>query len=146
MRIHRVLALVTVVLLVGAVGTASAQNYSTDARKIAMGGSGGDSSNIASGMVDKASPYTAIVLPLGLIQLFSNGLDKFNPDKPAFDPVQAIEDATNPIHYTFGRNDTGTGQAKFVNDLRNGTISSNLTTYTGFHIPTTFRAQGLGNP
>src|SRR5689334_14003653 len=121
MRIFRTIGFLTALVLVVGVGTASAQNYGTDARKIAMGGNAGDSSNIASGLVDKASPYTAIVLPLGLLQLFSNGgLDKFNPDKPAFDPVQAIENVTNPIHYTFGRNETGTGQAKFINDLRNG--------------------------
>src|SRR5580765_7602355 len=148
MRIYRVSALLTVFLLIGAVGTASAQNFSTDARKIAMGGNGGDTTNIASGMVDKASPYTAIVLPLGLFQLLSDGFDKFDPNKPAFNPIQAIENATNPLHYTFGRDTTSStsGSTKFVNDLRNGTFNSNLLTYTGFKIPNTFRAQGLGMP
>ena len=145
MRIHRTLALVAAVLLVGAVGTASAQNYGTDARKIAMGGSGGDSANIASGMVDKASPYTAIVLPLGLLQIFKGGFDKFDPTNDDFDPVRAIEDATNPIHYTFGRGTTDTGQA-FIHDLVNGNINQALTTYGGFKIPTSARAQGLGMP
>jgi hypothetical protein len=145
MRIHRLLALVTAVLLVGAVGTASAQNYGTDARKIAMGGQGGDSSNIASGMVDKASPYTAIVLPLGLFQIFKDGFDKFNPDSDNFNPVAAIEDATNPLHYTFGRGTTDTG-TEFINDLRDGNLNSNLTSYIGFKIPTSVRAQGLGMP
>src|SRR5215831_18491195 len=98
MRTYRVSALIAILLLIGFVGTASAQNFSTDARKIAMGGNGGDTSNIAAGMVDQASPYTAIVLPLGLFQLLSGGFDKFNPSKPEFNPIQAIEDATNPLH------------------------------------------------
>jgi hypothetical protein len=145
MRIHRLLALVTAVLLVGAVGTASAQNYGTDARKIAMGGQGGDSSNIASGMVDKASPYTAIVVPFGLFQILKGGFDKFDPNSDDFDPVKAIEDATNPIHYTFGRGTTDTGQ-EFIHDLTNGNMSQILTNYAGFRIPTSSRAQGVAMP
>jgi len=131
--------------LVVAVGTASAQNYSTDARKIAMGGGGGESTNIAAGMVGKASPYTSIVLPLGILQLLSDGFDKFKPSSDQFDPIAAIENATNPLHYTFGRGTTGTGQT-FVNDIRNGNFNTNLLSYVGFKIPAEYRAQGLGMP
>ena len=144
MRIDRVVAF-TVALALALAGTASAQNYSTDARKIAMGGNGGDSANIASGMVDKASPYTAIVIPLGLIQIFKDGTDRFNPSKDAFDPIRAVEDISNPLHFTFGRGTTQTGQA-FVSDIVNGKLNSNLLVYKGFNIPTSLAAEGLASP
>jgi hypothetical protein len=132
------------VLVVG-VATASAQNYGTDARKIAMGGQGGDSTNIAAQLVEPGSPYTAIVLPLGLLQIFKDGLDKFKPGSPDFDPVHAIESISNPIHFTFGRGSTDTGQ-EFINNIRNGDVSTLLTSYAGFRVPTAFRAQGLAMP
>src|SRR6185295_18501768 len=82
-------------------GAASAQSYSGDARKIGMGGVG-DNSNIAAGMVDPAQSYTAIVVPLGLIQVLRD-FDQFDPSGDEFDPVRAIENASNPLHYTTGR-------------------------------------------
>jgi len=48
-------------------------------------------SNIASGMVEKGSPYTAIVIPLGLLQILNNGTDVFDPNSDKFDPVRAVE-------------------------------------------------------
>jgi len=146
MRIQRALGLATVLAVLATAGTASAQNFSTDARKIAMGGNAGDSANIAQGMVDKASPYTVIVLPFGLIQVFSGGLDKFNPTSDAFDPVRAVELASNPLHYTFGRTSESSSSQQFITDLRNGKLNTNLATYTGFKIPTALTAQGLASP
>jgi hypothetical protein len=146
MRIYKVLGLVTILSLVVTAGTASAQGYGTDARKIAMGGNAGDSANIAMGMVDKASPYTVIVIPLGLIQVFQGGLDKFNPTSDKFDPVRAAELASSPLHYTFGRSATNSGQQTFMHDLVNKNLNTNLATYVGFKIPTSLAAQGLASP
>ncbi len=148
MRIQKVVALLVVVSALTLAGTASAQNYSTDARKIAMGGNGGDSANIAAGMVEKGSPYTAIVIPLGLIQIFQDGTDRFNPSKKsAFDPVRAVEDIANPLHYTFGRGTTtSTGGQTFVTDIRAAKVNTNLLAYKGFRIPTTATAEGLASP
>lgn len=146
MRIQRVLGLVAVLSLIVMAGTASAQNFSTDARKIAMGGNAGDSANIAMGMVDKASPYTVIPIPLGLFQVFSGGLDKFNPSKATFDPVRAAELAASPLHYTFGRKSTSSTSQTFVTDLVNHRLNPNLTAYVGFKIPTSLSTQGLAAP
>ena len=146
MRKFRAMGLMTALALLVTTGTASAQNYSTDARKIAMGGNAGDSANIAQGMVDKVSPYTVIVLPFGLIQVFQGGLDKFNPNSDKFDPVRAAELASNPLHYTFGRSAEDSSSQKFITDLRNGTLNKNLATYVGFKIPTALSAQGLASP
>ena len=47
---------------------AFAQNWSFDARNIAMGGVG-STSNIAVDMIDEQRPYRALVLPFGLLQV-----------------------------------------------------------------------------
>ena len=141
----QVVALVSVLSVLLQAGAASAQNFSTDARKVGMGGNGGDSANIAAGMVEKGSPYTAIVIPLGIIQILSDGLDRFDPSKSAFDPGRAVEDIANPLHYTFGRGTTDT-RLDFVTDIVNGNVSSNFLNYTGFKIPTDVSAEGLASP
>jgi len=66
-------------------GPASAQNYSTDARKIGMGGNGGDRLEYCVRHGEKGSPYTAIVIPLGLLQILTMG------------PTSSIRIATNSI-------------------------------------------------
>src|SRR5215210_3915392 len=61
--------LVTLVLSMLAVNTASAQNWSFDARKVGLGSpTGGE--NLASRMIDDEREYRSIVLPFGLIQVF----------------------------------------------------------------------------
>jgi hypothetical protein len=143
MRLLTLLAMCA--LIVATPDIASAQTFGADARKVAMGGSGAASENIASSLVEKSAPYTVIVIPIGLIQVFKDGTDRFNPNSDLFDPVRAIEDASNPLHYTFGRGRTSTGQA-FINDLVNGRVNPDLSTYAGFHIPTSVVAQGLASP
>ncbi len=143
MRTLTVLAMCA--LAVATAGSASAQNFGADARKVAMGGSGAASENIASDLVEKTAPYTVIVIPIGLLQVFKDGTDPFNPTSDRFDPVRAIENASNPLHYTFGRGNTSPGQA-FINDLVNGRVNTDLTTYVGFHIPETVSVQGLASP
>ena len=52
-----------------AAGQASAQNWSFDARKVALG-SPGSGENLASQMIEEESDYRAVVLPFGLFQVF----------------------------------------------------------------------------
>ena len=64
--------IVVACLLVAAVSsTAAAQNWSFDARRIALGGIG-NTGNIASRLVDEERGYGSIVLPFGLFQVFED--------------------------------------------------------------------------
>ena len=89
---------------------AHAQNWSFDARRIAIGGVG-STSNVAVDMVDEQRPYKAIVLPFGLFQILPNS-PKLDPTSDEFDLVRAIEYTASPIHYIIGRDDTNTGVAR----------------------------------
>ena len=80
---------------------AMAQDWSFDARDIAMGGVG-TTGNLSTKMIDEQRDYTSIVLPFGLIQVFKN-LNIYNPDSKDFDPVRAIEYAASPMHYGLDR-------------------------------------------
>src|ERR1044071_427807 len=80
---------------------ALAQNWSFDARKVALG-SPGTGENLASKMIEEESEYRSIVLPFGLIQVFRD-FDRLNPSKDDFDVVRAVEYAAAPLHYTIGR-------------------------------------------
>lgn len=122
---------------------AFAQNWSFDARNIAMGGVG-STSNVAADMVDEQRAYRAIVLPFGLAQILPN-LPKLDPTKDEFDLVRAIEYAASPLHYIIGRDDTSTANA-FVTDLRNGEMSRDLNDYRGFSPATSMSAEGLASP
>ena len=65
-----------------------------------------------------------------------------------FDPAWAIEAASNPLHYTFGRkgNSSDSPQARFMRDLVNGSLSRDLATYSSFHMPDSVSAEGLASP
>src|SRR5262245_25012920 len=116
---------------------ASAQSFNGDARTVAMGG-GGKTANIAIGMVDDASGYRSIPIPLGLIQVLPN-LESFNPSSDQFDPAWAGEAAANPMHYMFNRKTPGGDDplARFMTDLVNGELNRDLATYSSFHLPLT---------
>ena len=122
---------------------ASAQSFDGDARKAGMGG-GGNDVNIAVGMVDPAEGYSVVPIPLGLIQVLPN-LEVFNPTGDEFDPAAAIELGSNPLHYTFGRKSGSASrpQQRFMRDIVNGQLNRDLTTYSGFHLPTDPSAEGL---
>lgn len=135
-------SLVVVMLAVAA----SAQTLSGDARTVGMGGAG-KSANIAQSMVDPARPYLSIPLPIGLIQVLPN-IDSFDPTGNEFNPVWAIEAASSPMHYTFGRTSPSSDdpQARFIQDVVNGTLNRDLATYSSFHLPDTVSAEGLASP
>jgi hypothetical protein len=145
MQIQRVVCAVMVLSFMAAGRNASGQAFTGDARKVAMGGEGA-SANIALGMVAPAQQYAVIPIPIGLIQVLGN-LKEFNPSDDAFDPVRAIESASNPLHYTFGRNSDSTGDPKqrFIRDLVNGELNRDLSTYRGFRLPETLSAEGLAS-
>jgi hypothetical protein len=138
----RIISLLLLVL--AGSGLASAQSFNGDARKIAMGGTG-YSENIASRMIEDQRPYTAIALPLGLIQI-AQDRDRLDPrNKDIFDPVLVMEYAANPIHYTFGR-DPGGARGRLVNNLINGNMSRDLNSYRGIELSTNLKSEGLSSP
>lgn len=124
--------------------TAGAQDWSFDARDIAMGGVG-TTGNISTKMISDQRDYTSIVLPFGLIQVFQN-LNIYNPDSKDFDPVRAIEFAASPMHYGISREQTNIGENLFVSDLRNATLSRDLSRYKGFVPASDLLAEGLAAP
>ena len=124
---------------------AQAQGWSWDARKTGMGGSGGNS-NLAGKMIGDQRDYTSIVLPLGLAQVLSN-TKRFDPNSKDFDPIMDIEYAATPWHYVIGRDSSSnSGETTFVNDVRNGTLSRDLTKYKGFVPANSFLGEGLVAP
>jgi len=136
-------SLVVPALLLGLAAPAGAQNWSGDARKIGMGGVGSNE-NLAAKTIEKDESYRVIVLPFGLFQVLENP-DIFDPSSDDFDLVRAFEYAASPLHYTFNRNDTGTG-ADFIHDLTNAELNRNLNTYRGFVPVTQPIGYGLAHP
>ena len=124
-------------------GPASAQNWSFDARKIALGSAGGDQ-NLATQMIEEARNYRAIVLPFGLFQVIHD-LDKLDPTNDKFDLIRTAEYAASPIHYTFGRDKADSG-SRFVEDIRNATLNRDLNSYRGFVPANQPRSEGLASP
>jgi hypothetical protein len=126
-----------------AADAAQAQNWSFDARTIALGGVG-DVSNVARDMVDEQRQYRAIVLPFGLLQVLPN-LGELDPTEDDFDLVRTIEYAASPIHYVIGRDDSSSGQL-FVRDIRNAELNRDLNVYRVLTLPTDIAAEGLASP
>jgi hypothetical protein len=119
------------------------QNFSTDARRIGMGGVG-NQSNLASELVEEQQPYRSIPIPLGLFQVLRN-LDVFDPGSTEFDPLRAVENLSNPIHISFDRDASGPGNV-LVRDIVNGGLSRDLNSYRGFVPESEVNAQGLWAP
>jgi hypothetical protein len=136
-------ALMFCVIAILSATPAAAQNWSFDARRIALGGAGSTES-AASRLVEEQRRYRSIVVPLGLLQVLTD-LDVFNPGGDRFDPVRAMEYAASPLHYTIGRETNGAG-SMFVTDLVNAAISRDLNRYRGFVPATTMVAEGLASP
>jgi hypothetical protein len=136
--------------LVAAASPAEAQNYGMDARSIGLGAIG-STRNVASELVKEERPYRRIGLPLGLLfQVLPNRevfFPKVTDDKvrDEFDLFRAMEYASGPLHCTFGRDDSGTGQA-LVNDVLNDELNRDLNVYRGFRPATKLTAEGVGSP
>jgi hypothetical protein len=126
------------------VNTASAQNWSFDARTIGLGSpTGGE--NLASRMIEEEGEYRAIVLPFGLIQVFRD-FDRLNPSNEEFDLVRTVEYAAAPVHYTIGRDRSDTRADDFIVDIGNGELSRDLNEYKGFIPVNQPPAAGLAAP
>ncbi len=139
-RTCRSRAFVSVLLLVCTASSASAQNYSFDARRIALGGVGG-TPNLASKLVEQQRRYQSIVIPLGLVKVLTN-LRVFYPNREDFDFSRAVEFAYSPFHQVFGRGEDITGRT-FFRDIIHAQLEPDLNAYRGFDIDPSVTAEGL---
>jgi hypothetical protein len=131
---------VAVLLLAWTASSASAQNYSFDARRIALGGVGG-TPNLASKLVERQRRYRSILIPVGLIKVLSN-LRVFYPNREDFDLSRAVEFSYSPLHHVFGRRDDITGRTLF-RDIVHAQLQPDLNEYRGFDIEPSVTAEGL---
>src|SRR5262245_12350995 len=106
--------------------SALAQNFSGDARAIAMGGMG-SGSNDASRLAGPSRPYTSFVVPLGLFQVLRNR-DIYDPGTDDFNPIRAMESIASPMHVTFDRKE-GDSAELLVRNIVEGGLSRDLNTY-----------------
>jgi len=122
-----------------------AQNYSFDARRLALGGvTNVGQVNSVFEMNPRKSEYRSIVIPFGLIQVFRN-TEVFDPNHVDFDLVRAIDYVSNPLHLAFNRSQ-GDGQFDFLGDIRNAQLNRDLNSYRGFTPPEKLVAEGLIAP
>ena len=133
-------AVVAVLLVVWTASSASAQNYSFDARRIALGGAGG-TPNIASKLVERQRRYRSILIPVGLVKLLSD-VRVFFPNRDDFDFSRAVEYAYSPLHQVFGRREDMTAKS-FFRDLVRAQLEPDLNSYSGFNIDPSVTAEGL---
>ena len=113
-------------LLTSTASSASAQNYSFDARRIALGGAGG-TPNVASKLVERQRRYKSILIPVGLVKVLSN-VRVFYPNREDFDFSRAVEFGTSPLHFVFGRSEDITVRS-FFRDLIQARLQSDLNAY-----------------
>jgi hypothetical protein len=136
-------AFVAVLFLTSAASTASAQNYSFDARRIALGGAGG-TPNVASKLVERQRRYRSILIPVGLVKVLTD-VRVFYPNREDFDFSRAVEYGTSPLHFVFGRSEDITA-GSFFRDMVNARLESDLNAYRdggGFDTPLITSAEGL---
>jgi hypothetical protein len=129
-----------VLVLTAAVSSASAQNYSFDARRIALGGAGG-TPNVASKLVERQRRYKSILIPVGLVRVLSD-IHVFYPNREDFDFSRAVEFASSPLHFVFGRKEDITARS-FFRDVLHARVSSDPNAYSGFELPVLTDAEGL---
>jgi hypothetical protein len=129
-------------LLTSTASSASAQNYSFDARRIALGGAGG-TPNVASKLVERQRRYKSILIPVGLVKVLSD-VRVFFPNREDFDFSRAVEYGTSPLHFVFGRSEDITARSLF-RDLVKAQLQSDLNAYRGegFDPPLITSAEGL---
>src|SRR5262245_46529426 len=118
--------LVGTLVLTSTASLASAQNYSFDARRIALGGAGG-TPNVASKLVEQERSYKSILVPVGLVKVLSD-VRVFYPNREDFDFSRAVEYGTSPFHFVFGRSDDITA-GSFFRDLIRAQLPSDLNDY-----------------
>ena len=107
---------------------ASAQNYTFDARRVALGGMGG-TPNLASKLVERQRRYKSILIPVGLVRMLRD-VHVFFPNREDFDFSRAVEYAYSPIHFVFGRKEDITVRS-FFKDVVNAQLERDLNAYAG---------------
>jgi hypothetical protein len=132
------------VFCLASVSSALAQNWSFDARSIALGSVSGKD-NLASRMVDEQRHYRSIVIPLGLFQVLRD-FDRFKPESDNFDLVRVIEYSASPLHYQFGRDQQSVSDRNLFTDIRRATVSRDLSDYRGYKLANQPVAEGLASP
>jgi len=136
----RLAALAAIFLFVSWDSSAFAQDYSFDARRIALGGAGG-TPNQASKLVERQRRYRSILIPVGLVNVLSN-VRVFFPNRDDFDFSRAVEFSASPFHFTFGRKDDLTART-FFGDIVHARLDSDLNTYRGYSMPSSVVEEGL---
>lgn len=109
---------------------ASAQHWSFDARRIALGDAR-DVTSIASVIVPPRRTYRTIVLPLRLVQILDD-LDVYRPGGENFDPIRAITNVASPLHYTFGDDGSSSLYVRILNDLLNFDLDRDVSGYLDY--------------
>lgn len=127
-------------VLTSAAPSVIAQNYSFDARRIALGGAAG-TPNIASKLVEQQRRYKSILVPVGLVKLLSD-LHVFYPNREDFDFSRAVQYASSPFHFVFGRKEDITARSLF-RDIVTASLQPDLNEYGGFELPILTKADGL---
>ena len=133
-------AFIAILLLMWSASPAFAQNYSFDARRIALGGVGG-TPNLASKLVERQRRYRSILIPLGLVKVLSD-IHVFYPNREDFDFSRAVEFSYSPLHFVFGRSEDITARTLF-RDIVDAQIQPDLNAYRGFEIEPSITAEGL---
>jgi len=137
-------AYVGLLLLTSSASSAFAQNYTFDARRIALGGTGG-TPNVASGLVERQRRYKSIVIPVGLVRVIKN-ISVFYPNREDFDFSSAVEYATRPLHQVLGRVENHPGFHQLFADIRDARLNSDLNAYSGFETSRLDFVEGLIAP
>ena len=130
----------TVLVLIAAVSPAFAQNYSFDARRIALGGAGG-TPNVASKLVERQRRYKSVLIPVGLVKVLSD-VRVFYPNREDFDFSRVVEFASSPLHFVLGRKQDITARS-FFRDVLNARLNADPNAYGGFELPVLTDTEGL---
>ena len=130
----------TVLALAAAVSPAFAQNYSFDARRIALGGAGG-TPNVASKLVERQRRYKSVLIPVGLVKVLSD-VRVFYPNREDFDFSRVVEFASSPFHFVLGRKEDITARS-FFRDVLHARLDSDPNAYSGFQLPVVTDTEGL---
>ena len=137
---HSRAAFAAILLLVCSAASASAQNYSFDARRIALGGAGG-TPNVASKLVERQRRYKSILIPVGLVRLLTD-IRVYFPNREDFDFSRAVEYSASPLHFVFGRQEDITARSLF-RDIVHASLQPDLNSYSGFALPIVTDTEGL---
>src|SRR5262245_46795148 len=119
---------VTGLLLTLTASSAPAQEYSFDARRIALGGAGG-TPNVATKLVERERRYKSILIPVGMVKMLSD-IRVFYPNREDFDFSRAVEYSASPFHFVFGRSEDITF-GTFFRDMIHAQLQPDLNAYRG---------------